>query len=166
MLSAKNLNPVIASKDSNWPTLLEVVPDQAWEPSWSPRSVRNTPTGSWTPTPLCLHPRCQILWLNPTMLLCLFISWLRILMRPSVLTMKPSMTFASVPSNWPPQPMVTWTTWSPWPCLVSPPAFVSLVSSMLISGNWLSTWCPSPGSTSSSLVSGLLCKLKSPGIDP
>jgi hypothetical protein len=38
-------------RDSNWPTPWEVEPALAWEPSWSRKFVKNTPTVSWTPSP-------------------------------------------------------------------------------------------------------------------
>ena len=45
--------------------------------------------------------------------------------------------------------MVIWTISFPWPCLVSPLASGSPVNSTLTWENWPSTWCPSPGCTSS-----------------
>merc|ERR1712036_81101 len=44
--SAKKPNPAIASKDSNSHTPSEAVPVPVWEHSSSPKSVKNTPTGS------------------------------------------------------------------------------------------------------------------------
>ena len=149
MLFARSLNPAIVFKDFSSLTLLEVALEVAWELFLSPRSVRSTPTESWIPTLLCLHPRSLILLLSPTMPPSQSTSWLKTLMRPSASTMRHSMTSASAHSSLPHPPMEIWTILFPSPCQVSPLAFASLVSSMLISGSWLSTWFLSLVSTSS-----------------
>merc|ERR1712213_132441 len=46
MSSERNLRDVIAFRDSSSHTPSVVAPDPEWDPSSSPRSVRNTPTGS------------------------------------------------------------------------------------------------------------------------
>ncbi len=107
MLSARRLSPATVFRDFNSPTLLEVARDLEWEPFSSPRSVRSTQTGSWTPSLWSPHPRCQTQWLSHTMPLSLSISWWRIQMRPTVSTMRLSMTSASELWSWPPQHMVS-----------------------------------------------------------
>ena len=149
MLSAKSLSPVIVFKDFSSLTLLEVVLALAWAHFSSQRSERSTPTESWTPTLLCLHPRSLTLLLSPTMPPSPSTSWLKTLMRPSALTTRLCMTSAFAHSSSPHPPMEIWTILFPSPCQVSPLAFASLVSSMLISGSWLSTWFLSLVSTSS-----------------
>merc|ERR1712142_719358 len=79
-------------------------------------------------------------------------SLLRTQMRPTVLTTRPCMTSASVLSSSPHQPTVISTIWCLLPCLVSPPACDSQVSSTLISVSLRSTWCPSLVSISSCLA--------------
>merc|ERR1711966_201451 len=100
-----------------------------WVLSSSPRSVRNTPTESWPPSPYALPPRCLTPSLSPTMPPSPCTSSLRTLTSASASTTKPFMTSASVPSSSPPPPTVTSTTSCPQLCLVSPAASASPVSS-------------------------------------
>jgi len=44
-------------RDSNWPTLWEVVPDLVWVPYLSPKSEKSTLTESWTHSQLFPHPK-------------------------------------------------------------------------------------------------------------
>ena len=94
---------------SNLHILLVVELDLVWEHSSSPRSEKSIPTESWTPTLLYHLPRYQTPWWSHTMPPCQFTNWLRTQMRPTVLTMRLSMTSASEHWNLPPQHMVTST---------------------------------------------------------
>ena len=50
MLSEKNQNPAIVSKDSSWPTHWAVALDPVWELFSFPKFARNIQTGLWTHT--------------------------------------------------------------------------------------------------------------------
>ena len=146
-------NPATACRDFNWPTHWEAALAVVWALCWSPRSVKSTRTVSWTPSRLCHRQRSATLSSSLTMPLCLFISLLRIPMRPTALTTRRCMTFASEHWSSPPQPMAIWTIWSQQPCPVSLPAWDFRVNWTLIWESWPSTWSHFHVSTFSCQVS-------------
>merc|ERR1712010_68658 len=123
MSSERRLKVATASKVSRSPTPSEVVPDQEWEPSSSPRSERSTPTESWPLSPSCHPPRCPIPSLSHTTPPFPCISSSRMPMRSCALTTRPCTISASEPSSSPPPPTVIST-------ILCPPLFpVSLAAS-------------------------------------
>lgn len=102
----RKLKVVIAYKDSRSPTPSEVVPDQVWEPSWSPRLEKSTQTELCAHSLLCHHQRYLIPSLSHTTLLYQSINSLKTLMRSCVLITRPSTISVSEPSSSPPPPMV------------------------------------------------------------
>merc|ERR1711990_1129364 len=135
MSSVKNPSPAIASRVSRSPTPSVAALALAWAPSSSPRSVRNTPTELWLPTPYARPPRFPTLSSSPTTPPSLSTSSSRTPTNASAWTTRPSTTSASAPSSSPPLPTVTSTTSCPLLCLASPAASASLASSTLTSAS-------------------------------
>merc|ERR1719183_3178034 len=131
MSSERKPKDAIVSKDSRLPTPSEVVPDQEWEPSSSPRSEKSTQTESWPLSPLCHHQRYLIPLLSHTTPPSLSISSSRTPMRLCALITRPFTISASEPSSSPPQLMVILTIWSLLLSPVSPAASDSQVCSTL-----------------------------------
>ena len=117
-MKISRFKPKLCFRDSSLHTPSVEEPGPGWEHSLSPRSEKNTLTGLWTPTLLSPPPRYQTPLLNPTMPPSPFTSWLRIPMKPTVLTTKLFMTSASELWNLPPQPTEILITWFLLPCQV------------------------------------------------
>merc|ERR550534_2112542 len=96
MSSERRPRDATVCRDSNSHTPSEAEPDPEWELFSSPRSVRNTQTGSWPPSPSSPPPKSLTPSLSPTTPPSQSISSLRTPTRPSASTTRPSTISASV----------------------------------------------------------------------